>query len=216
MKFFALIALFALATETEALSLNQLASADPAHEGEGKEAKPAPAPKAAEKKPEKPAEEPKAAEVGKLKDPAEEAKKAADDALANKADAAVDAGTKAADEKAGPPRERTAAEKTRDHILGVARVGQEAIDSNEKNNKDIADRYAKQDKIWADAHAAGTSGSAIAAANDKEWARKAKEAKEAAKTSRSEGEKWTENMGSAEGGVIDGTNKAPILQSTAV
>ena len=155
MKFFTLVALFALATETEALSLNQLASADPAHDEEVKKeeaaAKPAAPPKAADKKPEKPAEEAKAAETGALKDADAEAKKAADDAVANKADAGVDAGLKAADEKAGPPRARTAAEKTRDHILNVARVGQEAIESNEKNNEAIAKKWAAQDKVWADA-----------------------------------------------------------------
>ena len=214
MKFFALIALFALATETEALSLNQLASADPAPAAEEtKDAKPAPAPKAADKKKEKAPEETKV--DAKLKDEGEDAKKAAEDATKNSADAAVDASVKASDEKAGPPRERTAAEKTRDHILGVARVGQEAIEANEKNLKEHAERYAAQDKVWDKENSEGRSGSARAAAHDAEWARKGKEALEAAKTSTSEGEKWALGLGKQKE-ILEGKNAAPILQSTAV
>ena len=207
MKFFALIALFALATETEALSLNQLASADPAPAAEEtKDAKPAPAPKAADKKKEKAPEETKV--DAKVKDEGEDATK-------NSADAAVDAGVKASDEKAAAPRERTAAEKTRDHILGVARVGQEAIEANEKNLKEHAEKYAAQDKVWDKENSEGRSGSARAAAHDAEWARKGKEALEAAKTSTSEGEKWTLGMDKQKE-ILEGKNAAPILQSTAV
>merc|ERR1712166_725569 len=171
MKFFALIALFGVA---QSLTLTQLslghdgeeekkaaapdAAAAPAKPVEGAPAKPA---EGAPKKAEKPAAEEK--DVGKLGDANADAAKAATEATANASDAAVDAGMKKAEAKAGPPRERTASEKTRDHVLNVAKVGQEAIESNESNNKEIADRYAAQDKVWEAAQADGTSGNARAA-----------------------------------------------------
>ena len=204
MKFFALVAIIALATETQAISISQLAEP---------EAKPAPAPKAPEKKKEKAPKEEKAADVAKQSDAAADAEAGAKDATANKADAGVDAGLAKSDEKA-KPRERTAAEKTRDHILNVARVGQEAIEANENNNKEIAAKWAAQGKAWDKADSNGTSGSTRAAAQDKEQKRVDAETVANAKNTHSSGEKWTASMDKAEG-VLDGQNKAPILQATS-
>ena len=204
MKFFALVALFALATETQAISITQLAEP---------EAKPAPAPKAPEKKKEKAPKEEKATDVAKQTDEKEEAAKGAAEATANKDDAAVEAGLNKANAK-DEPRERTAAEKTRDHILNVARTGQEAIEANEKNNAEIAAKWAAQDKAWAAADSAGTSGSVRAKNQDAEQKRRDAETVANAKNTHSPAESWTANLDKNEA-VIGGENKAPILQSTS-
>ena len=57
--------------------------------------------------------------------------KAADAATAPKGEGDVDAAIAKTDKKA-ERRERTAEEKTRDHILNNARKGQEAIQGNEE------------------------------------------------------------------------------------
>jgi hypothetical protein len=235
MKFFSIIALAGLA---QALTLNQLNSAEPAAaepaaepsaaagtakpEAGSADKKAAPAAPAAEAE----AGAPKpAAEVVDKEAVAEADKKAAEapangdaggeavaDAAAAKAGKPIDVSDAptAPPKKAEPEREYTAAEKTRNHILKIASTGQNAIESNDGNLKDIADKYAPKPKIEKDS-SKSKEGFEDGSKDQAEFEKKAAALEAQGVTT--EAEKWTANMNNH---IQDGDNKKAILQTTNV
>ena len=121
-------------------------------------------------------------------------------------------------DKTGCPPPLSDAEKMRNHILRIAAVGQEAIKVSELGVSEVADRYAKKPvEVKA---AAGNEAEAKKTPAEREAdgkalgdAAKAVQKQKERQNAMSNGESWTVGMPT---NVVDGDNKAPILQNTTV
>ena len=102
--------------------------------------------------------------------------------------------------------ERTPAQKTRDHVLNVAKISNDTIDSNEEQLGKIAEKYAVQKNPDDKTSPAAEAGKKEAEADKKEADDKAKAAK--GKVASSADEQWAANL--PEGHVA----KPPVLQTT--
>ena len=106
----------------------------------------------------------------------------------------------------------------RNHILRIAATGQEAIKVNDYGVENVAEKYAVKPVV--EAPKAGEADAAKKTPADREAdgkalgdAAKAVQKQKERQNSNSNGENWTLGMPV---NVVDGDNKAPILQNTTV